>query len=84
MISVADTGTGIPPEIRSHIFEPLFTTKEKGKGTGLGLTSVLYCIKTLHGEVDVDSAPGSGTVFTLRLPLLEQAEQTSITPQRLE
>jgi PAS domain S-box-containing protein len=74
-ITILDTGTGMSPETLSRIFDPLFTTKENGKGTGLGLTSVLYCIKNLHGKIDVKSTPGKGTVFTLDLPVVETSIQ---------
>jgi two-component system NtrC family sensor kinase len=66
-IAFADTGPGIPPERLPHIFDPFFTTKEKG--TGLGL-SVVYGIVDRHGGVvDVKSEVGSGTTFTIRLPI---------------
>jgi two-component system NtrC family sensor kinase len=68
-VSVADTGCGIPEEIRQRIFEPFFTTKEVGKGTGLGL-SISYDIVRKHGgEISVASVVGSGTTFTVRLPV---------------
>ena len=69
-ITVKDTGTGMSAETMSRIFDPLFTTKEKGKGTGLGLTSVLYCINNLHGHIRVDSTPGAGTEYTIHLPVV--------------
>jgi PAS domain S-box-containing protein len=74
-ILVTDTGTGMSPETMSRIFDPLFTTKERGKGTGLGLTSVLCCIKNLHGEIDVQSRLGVGTVFRLKLPIYPGCEK---------
>jgi signal transduction histidine kinase len=68
-VEVADNGKGIPPEVLPRIFDPFFTTKEIGKGTGLGL-SVSYKIVSQHGgRIDVKSAVGQGTAFTVVLPL---------------
>lgn len=68
-ISVADTGSGIPEEIRSRIFEPFFTTKEIGKGTGLGLSISREIVREHGGEITVESRVGTGTTFTVMLPL---------------
>lgn len=78
-IAVTDTGTGMTKEVLSKIFDPLFTTKERGKGTGLGLASVLYCIKNLHGKIDVQSTPGQGTTFTILIPIVNQQSVTTET-----
>jgi PAS domain S-box-containing protein len=68
-IRVADTGTGIPEEIRQRIFDPFFTTKEVGRGTGQGLTFVHSIIVDKHGgTVSFDTEPGVGTTFVIRLP----------------
>jgi len=68
-IKISDTGCGIPKTHLKSIFEPFFTTKEEGKGVGLGL-SVVYGIVTRHrGTIEVESEPGEGTSFTIRLPL---------------
>lgn len=66
--SVADAGTGIPPEVLARIFDPFFTTKEKGKGTGLGLSIVHSVVATAGGLIEVESVPGQGTTFHIYLP----------------
>ncbi len=71
LLSVADTGTGIPPEIIDKIFEPFFTTKEVGKGTGLGLSTVISIIKSHGGFLDLKSEVGKGTTFNVYLPAAE-------------
>jgi two-component system, NtrC family, sensor kinase len=73
--SVSDTGCGIPPETLSRIFEPFFTTKEVGSGTGLGLSISYELIQRHGGDILVDSVPGKGSTFTVRLPVTE--EQTA-------
>jgi two-component system NtrC family sensor kinase len=65
---VSDTGAGIPKEHKEHIFEPFYTTKEAGKGVGLGLAVVYGIVDRHHGTIEVDSEPGRGTAFTVRLP----------------
>jgi PAS domain S-box-containing protein len=68
VISVVDSGTGIPPEVIDKIFEPFFTTKAPNKGTGLGLSTVMAIVKSHGGFVNVYSEPGKGTTFKVYLP----------------
>jgi PAS domain S-box-containing protein len=68
-LQVADTGMGIPEEIRTKIFDPFFTTKPIGKGTGLGLSIVAGIIRAYGGDISVDSQLGRGSRFTVQLPV---------------
>lgn len=69
VMSVADTGKGIEPELVGRIFDPFFTTKEVGKGTGLGLSISYDIIKKHNGEILVESQLGTGTTFVIKLPV---------------
>jgi signal transduction histidine kinase len=71
-IAVGDTGPGIPPELQAKIFEPFFTTKPAGQGTGLGLAICRDIVKAHGGAIGVDSVAGSGTTFTVWLPMAEE------------
>jgi PAS domain S-box-containing protein len=76
IIEVADTGSGIPSEHLSRIYDPFFTTKSIGQGTGLGLSIAYGIIREHDGSMQVESAVGQGTRFTLRLPVSESFRQT--------
>jgi len=68
MLTIADDGAGMAPEVRAKVFEPFFTTKETGKGSGLGLSQVYGFVRQSGGHVTIASEPGRGTVVTLYLP----------------
>jgi two-component system cell cycle sensor histidine kinase/response regulator CckA len=68
-LTVRDNGLGMAPEVRERIFEPFYTTKEVGQGTGLGLSTVWQVVHDCGGRVEVDSAPGQGTAFHVFLPV---------------
>lgn len=69
MLSIQDTGKGIPPEIQNRVFEPFFTSKPVGEGTGLGLSISYSIIQRHNGEITVDSKPNKGTTFSIKIPL---------------
>jgi len=69
MVEVRDNGCGMDADTLAHIFEPFFTTKPVGQGTGLGLSIVFRIVEDHRGDIEVESAPGQGTTFRLRLPL---------------
>jgi two-component system, cell cycle sensor histidine kinase and response regulator CckA len=73
ILTVADTGRGIDPQVRPHIFEPFFTTKE-GKGSGLGLSIVYGIVQQAGGNVLVESEVGQGARFDVYLPVHHQQE----------
>ncbi len=80
-IFVADGGTGISADVIPHIFEPFYTTKEQGKGTGLGLSVVYSIVERSGGIIDIETAAGRGTTFTIYLPLAQGAPE-EVAPAR--
>ena len=74
IIEVEDTGSGIATEDLGQVFRPFFTTKEAGKGTGLGLAAVERFVRSSNGDVGVDSEAGVGTTFSLAFPRTDCAE----------
>lgn len=82
VLDVRDTGTGMDEETKRRIFEPFFSTKDEASGTGLGLSTVWGLINTLGGSVAVDSRPGEGTCFSLRMPVADAMALADDEPQR--
>ena len=74
VVSIADTGSGIAPDVIGRIFDPFFTTKTVGEGTGLGLSISYEIVKKHGGEIRAESPPGGGAVFTVRLPIARKAQ----------
>jgi two-component system NtrC family sensor kinase len=73
VVSIADSGPGIAPDVLGRVFDPFFTTKPVGEGTGLGLSISYEIVKKHRGEVSAASPPGGGAIFTVRLPLARAA-----------
>jgi len=81
-LSISDTGIGMTPEVQSHLFEPFYTTKGVGEGTGLGLATVYGIVGELHGGIEIETEPGSGTTVRIYLPQaeVEPAATPAATP----
>ncbi|MGB9177618.1 MAG: PAS domain S-box protein [Pyrinomonadaceae bacterium] len=84
VITVEDTGTGMPPEVVNRIFEPFYTTKEIGQGTGLGLSTALTIVRSHGGFINVYSEAGKGTQFIFYLPVAGAGEDAAIKEARSE
>jgi len=69
LITIADNGPGIPPDIRDRIFEPFFTTKDVGQGTGMGLAVAEQAIQACGGTITITCPPDGGTIFTVSVPI---------------
>lgn len=80
LLEVRDTGCGMDETTKSHIFEPFFTTKEQGKGTGLGLATVYGIVKQSGGHIEVESAPGKGTLFSIFFRRFEDTSPVEARP----
>ena len=78
VLTVADTGVGLSADARSHLFEPFYTTKPAGVGTGLGLPTVLGIVREHGGYIAVEGAPGRGATFTVYLPLAQPGEDEAL------
>ncbi|HEX3717704.1 MAG TPA: response regulator [Verrucomicrobiae bacterium] len=81
VFSVSDTGTGMTDEVKAHLFEAFFTTKPKGKGTGLGLATCQTIVQQLGGFIDVRSELGKGTTFRVYFPRVDQPLDDAAKPQ---
>lgn len=79
-ILVSDTGSGMDPEVLGRIFEPFYTTRTQGEGTGLGLAVTHGVVKSYGGDITVDSAVGKGTRFYVYLPCIDEGVQTAAAP----
>ena len=84
-LTVSDTGVGMSEEVLEHLFEPFYSTKAEGLGSGLGLATVYGIVEQAGGAIEVESAPGTGSTFTVRFPWCDAAAKSSsiISPVKL-
>jgi two-component system, NtrC family, sensor kinase len=78
-VSVSDTGSGVPRKVQSSIFEPFVTTKEDGKGVGLGLSVVYGIIAQHEGSIEVESEEGKGANFVLTFPVVSKSRKPDLS-----
>ncbi|HEY8152941.1 MAG TPA: ATP-binding protein [Myxococcota bacterium] len=76
VVRIRDDGPGVAPELHTRLFEPFYSTKEAGRGTGLGLSISRRIVNDHGGSIEVESAPGQGTAFTIRLPVGDRERET--------
>jgi signal transduction histidine kinase len=82
IVSVSDSGAGVPPEIQARVFEPFFTTKPEGSGTGLGLAQVYGFCEQAGGGAQLESEVGVGTTVSLFLPAAAQVSEAVVRERR--